>query len=215
MQELKTEEYHLIPISGNRFKIIVHSFYFQRDDARKISGCYFSGKQQNWVMPQTDKSLEQFLKLFSGKPKDISREESLELARKKAIKDYSDQLTLKRYSKSTIIIYKDKIVRFLEFYKLEDPREITDDDIKDYMLMLLKTKKISYSSQKQVISAIKFYYEKVLGRETKKYFFEMPRKRKQTLPVVLTKKELILFFNQLNSTKNLPFFKQFIQVAFD
>ena len=207
MQELKTEEYHLIPISSNRFEIIVHSFYFQKDDARKISGCYFSGKQQSWVMPQTSESLKQFLKLFSAKSKDIGREEFLELARKKAIKDYCEQLILKRYSNSTFLIYKDKIVRFLAYYDKKDPTEISEDDIKEYMLMLLETKKISYSYQKQVISAIKFYYEKVLRREAKKYFFEMPRKRKQTLPVVLTKKELIFFFNQLNSIKKLAIFK--------
>jgi site-specific recombinase XerD len=62
--------------------------------------------------------------------------------------------------------------------------------VKEYLLYLLRKKRISFSYQKQTISAIKFYFEKVLRRETKKYYFEIPRRTENKLPIVLSKREV-------------------------
>ena len=201
MDIIETEDYKLTPISKGRYKIDVASNMFGNAHAAKIKGCYFSGPQKSWVMPQTKECLVKFQGLFPSKPKK-------ELPPfEKAMKDFCDQLIIKRYSENTIVIYKDHIAKFFNYYAKIAPQDLTDEHVKDYVLFLLKEKKISYSYQKQVISAIKFYFEKILRRETKKYYFEMPRHRKQTLPIVLTKKELLAFFNELKNIKNLVIFK--------
>jgi site-specific recombinase XerD len=205
MNEIKTEDYCLTPISKDRYKIDVISFQFQKSHAVKIQGCYFSGPQQSWVIPQTKECLDQFLKLFPSKPK-IETEKKIS-PHEKALKDFSDQLILKRYSENTIVVYKDQIIRFFNFFPKKDPFELTDDNVKEYILFLLRKKKISFSYQKQAISAIKFYFEKILRRETKKYYFEIPLQRKQTTPTVLTKRELLAFFKELHNIKNLVIFK--------
>lgn len=204
MDKIKTDDYCLTPISRNRFKIDVLSFEFNKTYAVTIQGCYFSGPQKSWVMPQTKTCLDQFHKLFTSKPK---AEIKVGNSHDKALKNFSDQLILKRYSENTIVIYKNHITRFFNFYSNKDPAELTDENVKEYMLFLLTKKKISFSYQKQVISAIKFYFEKILRRETKKYYFEIPLQKKQTLPIVLTKRELIAFFNKLNNIKSLVIFK--------
>jgi len=199
MDRLKTDDYKLTSISKNRYKIDVFPFEFNKTHADTIQGCYYSGPQQSWVMPQTQECLDQFLKLFSSKLRINAKD--------KALKDFSDQLILKRYSKNTIIVYRDQIVRFFNYYSKIEPSKLTDENVKEYMLFLLKRKKISFSYQKQAVSAIKFYFEKILRRETKKYYFEIPVQRKQTLPIVLTKRELISFFKELNNIKNLVIFQ--------
>lgn len=195
---LDTEDYKLVPISRNRYKIEVSTFVFGREQAVKIYKCYFSGPQQSWVMPQNEKCLQQFEALFPKKN---------ESSRLKATQDMADQLTVKRYSENTIKIYTDCLKKFLLYFVKFEPQNITDDQVKEYLLYEIKTKKISLSAQKQIISAIKFYFEKILRRETKKYYFEMPLQRKRNLPVILTKAEMRAFFNELKGIKKLAIFK--------
>ncbi|MEA2095839.1 MAG: site-specific integrase [Candidatus Cloacimonadota bacterium] len=196
MDILKTDDYQLTLISKNRYKIEVLSFEFRKFHAVTIPGCYFSRPKQSWVMPRTKECLNKFKKLFSPKQKTKIG------LREKALKDFSDQLILKRYSENTIIVYKDQIVRFFNYYSKIDPSKLTDENVKEYMLFLLKKKKISFSYQKQVISAIKLYFEKILRRETKKYYFEIPRSKKQKLPIVLSKLEVKQIIDCTNNIKH-------------
>ena len=202
MNEIKTKDYCLTPISKKRYKIEVFSFQFQKTHANKIQGCYFSGPQKSWVMPQNKTSLNQFIELFPATSKKDIPKQSYD----KALKDFIDQLTLKRYSENTIVIYKDQIRKFFSYFPKSNPSDLTDEHVKEYMLYLLNKKKISFSYQKQVISAIKFYFEKILRRETKSYYFEIPKTKERKLPVVLSKNEISLFFSKLNNQKYLALF---------
>ncbi len=199
MEKIKTDDYCLTPISKDRYRIEVFSFEFRKDQAVTIPGCYFSGPQQSWVMPQTKECLDLFQKLFPSKPQvEMKRTTPIE----KALKDFSDQLILKRYSENTIVIYKEQIVRFFNYYPKTNPLQLTDENVKEYVLFLLTKKKISFSYQKQVISAIKFYFEKVLRRETKKYYFDIPKKNEQKLPIVLSKLEVKQIIDCTNNLKH-------------
>ena len=198
MKESKTKEYCLIPISMKRYKIEVFSFQFQKIHARKIQGCYFSGPQKSWVMPQDKTSLNQFIELFPATSKKKIPKQSYD----KALKNFIDQLTLKRYSENTIVIYKEQISRFFSYFPKTDPSKLTDENVKEYMLFLLNKKKISFSYQKQVICAIKFYFEKILRRETKSYYFEMPKSKERKLPIVLSKKEVKKILVSTNNPKH-------------
>ena len=193
MLEIKTEDYCLTPISKNRYKIDVLSFEFQKTHAVTIQGCYFSGPQQSWVMPRDEKCLKQFESLF---PKNDTS------PHQKAIQDFVDQLTVKRYSENTITVYKDQISRFFAHYSQINPSDLTDENVKEYILHLLRKKKISVSYQKQVISSIKFYFEKILRREAKSYYFEIPRSKEQKLPMVLSKKEVKQIIDCTNNLKH-------------
>ena len=195
MLEIKTENYCLTPISKNRYKIDVLSFEFKKTHAITIQGCYFSGPQQSWVMPRDEKCLKQFRSLFPKKNKEKSIQQ-------KAIKDMIDQLTVKRYSDNTITVYKDQISRFFAHYPQINPSDLTDENVKEYILHLLRKKKISLSYQKQVISSIKFYFEKILRRETKSYYFGIPKSKEQKLPMVLSKKEVKQIIDCTNNLKH-------------
>jgi len=116
-------------------------------------------------------------------------------------KSYLELLEVKRYSTSTIKTYTSYFRQFLIYFSGRDPRTITRAEINKYIYDLIKTQGISKSQQNQRINAIKFYYEKVLGRKKEYYQITRPLKEKK-LPQVLTKKEVQQIFGECRNLKH-------------
>ena len=107
----------------------------------------------------------------------------------KPLEKYRDILIQKRYSKNTEKVY---INYFTDFCRKFGPGNIDDlskEKINAYISELIRERNISASQQNQRINAIKFYYEKVLGREKEYYELHRPHKE-QKLPKVLSKNEV-------------------------
>ena len=118
-----------------------------------------------------------------------------------ALKRYHNLLTQKRYSKSTVKTYTHYFTRFLYKIRNYNPENISAEQINRYILHLIKTEKISSSRQNQIINAIKFYYEKVLGRTTEYYFIERPKKIK-ILPKIISEGEVERIINAIDNLKH-------------
>ena len=107
----------------------------------------------------------------------------------KLLEKYRDILIQKRHSKNTEKVY---INYFTDFCRKFGPGNIDDlskEKINVYISELIRERNISASQQNQRINAIKFYYEKVLGREKEYYELHRPHKE-QKLPKVLSKNEV-------------------------
>lgn len=78
---------------------------------------------------------------------------------------------------------------FIDHFTGYELESLKKDQINAYLLTLMAERSISASQQNQRINAIKFYYEKVLGRNKEYYNIERPRKD-QKLPNVLSKEEI-------------------------
>ena len=117
------------------------------------------------------------------------------------LREYLDLLTRKRYSEHTIKTYGCYFKDFIRYFSDRDPKSITSTQIKQYLLDLIRERNISTSQQNQRINAIKFYYEKVLGRRKTHYHIERPRKVKK-LPVVLSKDEIKELLNKTTNLKH-------------
>lgn len=102
---------------------------------------------------------------------------------------YLELLLRKRYSSSTIASYTKYFRDFLKYFVAEDLKAINYTQINSYLLEMIQNKNISISQQNQRINAIKFYYEKVLGRKKEYYRISRPRKESK-LPTVLTLGEI-------------------------
>jgi site-specific recombinase XerD len=89
---------------------------------------------------------------------------------------YLDVLDQKRYSKNTKTTYISYFRDYLRYFNGRRPESITKEEINAYLLDLIRRKNISPSQQNQRINAIKFYYEKVLGKEKMYINIERPRK---------------------------------------
>ncbi len=112
---------------------------------------------------------------------------------------YLDKLDQKRYSENTKATYTSYFRDYLGYFRGRKPEDITKEEINAYLLDLIRRKNISPSQQNQRINAIKFYYEKVLGREKMYIDIERPRKIR-TKPNVLSASEIK---RMIDGTENL------------
>ena len=115
------------------------------------------------------------------------------------MESYCNLLTQKRYSASTQKTYIAYFSDFRHCFSSQDINSTTKEEINQYILNLIKTKNMSSSQQNQRINAIKFYYEKVLGRNKEYYQIQRPKKE-QHLPKVLAKTEI---YNIIESCHNI------------
>ena len=95
------------------------------------------------------------------------------------------ELRIRNYSRSTIdsyVHYNEELLRFCE----KDPREVTTEDIKNYLDYL--GQKVSSSTVSVGYNAIHFYYGQIWKRS---FFLNIKQpKRGKYLPVVLSKEEV-------------------------
>lgn len=113
---------------------------------------------------------------------------------------YTKMLKLKRYSSNTERNYQKAFQYFVSHFSNRDIDKLSKSDIQEYLFDQIE-KGLSPSLQNQYINAIKFYYEKVLGRRKEVYDLPRPR-REQKLPTVLSEEEILLIFNQVSNLKH-------------
>ncbi len=103
--------------------------------------------------------------------------------------EYTAKMKQLNYTESSIKNYVSLFEEFINYHENTEPADITPEMIERYMQYLVMERKFGTSSHRIAISAIKFYYEKVLHQPKHRYFFEQPQSEKK-LPVVLNKQEV-------------------------
>ena len=113
---------------------------------------------------------------------------------------YIDKLKLKRYAANTARTYCNLFEKFINYY-LEIPVDRLDErNIQEYLIHIVDIGR-SGSYQNQMINAIKFYYEVVLGMPNRFYAVERPRKEKK-LPFVLSLVEVTAMIKTCSNIKH-------------
>lgn len=118
-----------------------------------------------------------------------------------ALSAYARKLEIKRYSESTQKVYYRMFREFLRYVYPIPIFRISESNIIDYQLYLVKEKKVSRSSQNQSINAIKFYLEQVLGYGRQVYELERPKKQNK-LPLVLSQQEVAKLLGCIQNLKH-------------
>lgn len=99
-----------------------------------------------------------------------------------------EELRLRGLSEKTVVTYVGTVRRFAEHYG-RSPDRLGREEVRRYLLYLAEERKLAPSSVNQALSALRFFYVDVLGRELA--VARLPRqKRKDSLPVVLTEAEV-------------------------
>ncbi len=184
---------------------------------RKIEGSHWSQSKRCWHLPATPESVRGLLEVFPEleipvlpgtkekkaywgekrddfnarkRPKPRGGElKPLTEAQKKLVEKLRGQLEMERYAYSTIKGYTIHFSHFMRYHHPKTADELEIDDIRKFMLYLVRSKKVAASTQNQAINAIKAYYEKV--RKMPKIILELERPRKpQQIPTVLTREEV-------------------------
>lgn len=160
---------------------------------KMIRDAAFSRTLRCWVMPYRESIENEIHSVLDGHATlDFSPlNEHVQKAKnkKKCPLQYSELLVRLRYSDSTRKNYITQFELFINYFSQIEIDDVTDRHIKEYMHFLIENKQGSSSLQNIVINAIKFYYEKVLGRGTSRYALERPVKESK-LPSILSEAEV-------------------------
>ncbi|NJN42303.1 MAG: tyrosine-type recombinase/integrase [Flammeovirgaceae bacterium] len=128
------------------------------------------------------------------------RQANIQHINNNSLRAYIDLLELKRYSLNTAKSYVSLFTAFIHYFKGQDLLSINENDIRQYLLTIVKSGK-SISHQNQVINAIKFYYEQVLDMPQRFYEIERPNKEVK-LPVVLSTEEMQHLLESITNLKH-------------
>lgn len=114
---------------------------------------------------------------------------SLTSAQHLALEKYVELLRLKNYSENTLTVYRNWFSIFLKNFPNKKPSAITKEEIMELLMRYKNSKAWSATGQNQLVSSIKFFYEKVLNRTVEMY--EIPRAQKPfQLPSVFAEEEI-------------------------
>lgn len=102
------------------------------------------------------------------------------------------ELKLRGFSRKTVKSYLFHVSRFLSFVRIDAP----EDEIKKYFAEL--SERMGPRTINQRISAVKFFYRNVVGREIRVNFMKRPK----TIPEVLTKCEVQKMISAIINTKH-------------
>ena len=118
-----------------------------------------------------------------------------------ALQRYVETLQLKAYSMNTITTYRNEFAQLLYVLKSKNVDELDSNRLRDYFLYCINTLNLSENTLHSRINAVKFYFEKVLGRD--KFFIEIPRPKKPLqLPNVLAISQVEQLFSKLENLKH-------------
>jgi len=86
------------------------------------------------------------------------------------------ELVLRGCSPRTQEAYVSAVYQLAKYYR-RSPEQISDPEIREYLLYLAQTKKLTASSRNQATSALRFFYAHVLGRAVDQVARVLPRVR--------------------------------------
>ncbi len=118
-----------------------------------------------------------------------------------AMQAFALKLKARRYSESTFKSYGSYFKLFLASFLDTPPEQITEESIRKYIVKTVEDYEYSNKTQGQMVNAIKFYYEQVLGLEKTTYWLERPKKEKR-LPKVISEEDVIRLLGACNNLKH-------------
>ena len=163
---------------------------------KTIKGYLWHPKEKYWSFPNNEKNLKKLITIFSEEKIEI--EQSLKFLLN-PFEKLRNELISRKYSNKTVKSYIHYNKNFLKFTE-KSTVEVNNDDIKNYLVHLIEEKELSTSSLNLTISALKFYYGKILNQN---FVYEIKRPKKdKKLPVVLSKEEISRIFSSIDNVKH-------------
>jgi len=190
-------------LHNNKAIILVQ---FEKDAAmiarlrQKFPAARWSNTHKSWYVPDTDtnRSALGIAPKLAGK--DVLAKISIE--NQHALQRLVEQLQLKAYSPSTIRTYTIEFAQLLYVLKSFEVQNLDAERLRAYFLYCINTLKVKEAQLHSRLNAVKFYFEQVLGRP--KFMVAIPRPKKpQTLPKVLSTKDIERLFMQTQNDKHL------------
>ena len=176
---------------------------------KKLVGVRWSQSNKAWYVLDSDFYREKFglttpllpVGLVVTHPTEKKTPPSVHAINEAALRRYIETLQLRAYSLNTINTYKHEFMQLLYVLKGKHVDELDANRLRDYFVYCTNALRLSENTLHSRINAVKFYYEKVLGRV--RFFYEIPRPKKPILlPNVLAISQVERLFMQLENLKH-------------
>lgn len=99
-----------------------------------------------------------------------------------------DTMILRGMSKKTQDSYVRSVAQLANFYN-RSPDQISDEEVQAFLLHLIRTRKLSWSSCNVAVYGLRFFYHQTLNREKTTFHIPGPRKPSR-LPEILSREEV-------------------------
>ncbi len=175
---------------------------------RSLPGRKYDGRRRVWTAPQGRAAIQTLTRAFGadgvrvipapeGPGEETTEPSDLPLQR------VQDALTVRGYSPRTRKVYLGHLRRFLEWCgggEVKLPQDPAREG-QAYLLELIRRRRVSRSYQNQVVSALRFLCESVLGEPA--LALKIPRPRKESrLPAVLSPDEVARMLRKARNHKH-------------
>lgn len=130
---------------------------------RMLPGARWSRTNKCWLVDEKPGAKDEILTLCEGRAwvdhsqlKENAKPQYGNWSAPAIIKLMQEKMELKRYSANSIKTYASAFRNFCNYFPEQDPANIDEDGIKEFMAHLVTQQKISSSYQNQCINAIKY-----------------------------------------------------------
>lgn len=149
-----------------------------------------------------DSNYSRFLLGFKSSYNGKKLVESLSYNNRVELCRLQDELALKAFSESTIRTYTGEFSQLLKLIGDYQVQDLSEEKLRSYFLYCHKVLGLSENQIHSRMNAVKFYFEKVLGRN--KFFVDIPRPKKASiLPKALNEKDINKLFQVTTNIKHL------------
>lgn len=112
-----------------------------------------------------------------------------------------NEMRLRNYSHKTIKSYLSCLRSFVKYFYPKHPRDISNDEIKKYLIYLIEEKKWQASTINQMFNALRFLYVELY--KTPFIIESVPRpKKEKKLPDVLSQEDVLKIFSCVENLKH-------------
>lgn len=195
-------EISILKKDKDRIKIVFEYNSAIIEKIKTIKGRIWHPEEKCWTIPNNDETLKKILKMLSIEKVKIDPSLQRLPSENSPPHDFEDlkkELVSRKYSNRTIKTYIHINREFLRFAS-KNLSEISDSDIKNYLVFLAEEKQSAASTLNQAINALKFYYGSMLK---KRFIYEVKRPKKdKKLPVVLSKEEAAKIISSVDNIKH-------------
>ena len=115
---------------------------------------------------------------------------------------FTGHVQLKGLSERTVESYV-CMIRQLAAWRRRDPAELTEEQVRDYFLHLVRERKYAPASLRQARASLACFYLELLGRADWKVFSLVKTKDRERLPVVLSRGEVKRIFDEVRELRYL------------
>jgi integrase/recombinase XerD len=196
----------LVRRSPGRLEISFQSGFSRAhlDAVKALPGRRYDAIRRVWIVPWSERAVEALIAAFGSDAVRVSEAEPGAEPVSDALLDrVHDALRVRGYSPRTRKVYLGHLRRFLTWCGGGTPALPSDPEGQGqaYILHLIERKRISRSYQNQVVSALRFMCECVLGQP--RLALRIPRPRKeQRLPGVLSQAEVARMLKKVRNPKH-------------